>query len=421
MTDQLRVAYLVSQYPALSHTFIEREVQGLRAQGVEVHTFSINACPPEQLKTKGMQEDAKTTTVIKSAPKTSIAAAHARLLHGHPQAWARLMRLAAVTGEASPRSRIWQLFYAGEAVVLYDEMRRRGLRHVHAHFANVSADVARLVVALGREIDGVDGGWAWSFTMHGPTEFEAVERYDLAGKARSACFVACISDFCRSQLMRLVEPRHWEKMSVVRMTTDVDRYAPPADGRGRAQGEALRVLYVGRLVAEKGSPVLVDAIAELTRRGVPVKLRVIGGGGLDAELSAQVSRLNVGCQVDFLGPIGQDDMPTHYQWADVFCLPSFQEGLPVVLMEAMASELPVVTTRIAAVEELVNDVETGFVIAPGRADLVADALEALAHDEELRSRMGRHGRTAVLSEFTSAPNTEAMMHLLMQSPGARAV
>ncbi|WP_226344455.1 glycosyltransferase family 4 protein [Agilicoccus flavus] len=359
-----------------------------------------------------MRAEAASTTNLLDDVARRFPGAHARLLRQRPAAWASGLRRALWSGDRTARARLWQTFYFAEAVVLLDELRRRDIRHVHVHFANVSADVARLVVHLGRIIDGPDAGWRWSMTMHGPTEFEAVEKVDLAAKVASADGVACISDFCRSQLMRLVAPSQWPKLHVVRMAVDPRRYVPPPGGRDTTGDRPLRILDVGRLVPEKGAPVLIDAVAELRDAGVEVEVRIVGGGELEDDLRDQIRARDLGDRVSLLGPIGQDDILEQYHWADVFVLPSFQEGLPVVIMEALATELPVVTTRIAAVEELVEDGRMGRVLPPGRGDLLAGALADLARDPDARARMGRTGRDAVLRSFTTDTTAGPMSDFL---------
>ncbi|MCB1254937.1 MAG: glycosyltransferase family 4 protein [Austwickia sp.] len=411
-TEQLRVAYLVSQYPALSHTFIESEINGLRELGVEVHTFSVRPAPQAELITPALRAEAARTEVILGRPKAAILRAQARLARRSPQVYATLLARAARTGLPTPKGRLWQLFYFAEGVILWQLLQERGLRHVHVHMANVAADVARTAVAIGTALDGPDAGWRWSLTVHGPGEFEVVQQWDVPDKIRSARAIAPISDFCRSQLMRLVEPEQWAKMRVVRMTVDTSRFAPPISGRAD-HGGPLRVLSVGRLVPQKGGPVLIDALNLLAKRGIAVVARIAGGGPLDADLRAAVRRLGLADRVEFLGPVAQEDIVAQYHWADVFVLPSFQEGLPVVLMEAMATGLPVVTTQIAAVPELVADGDMGRVVPAGRADLIADALAAeAALGVAGRHEQGRRGRAAVEREFTSATAAPAMAEFL---------
>lgn len=404
-----RVAYLVSQYPCLSHTFIEREVLGLRSVGVDVRTHSVRPCPPSELRSVAMREEAATTLTLHGTSKAEIAAAHAALARRSPAGYAAGLAMARRSGQSSLKPKVWQGFYFAEGVVLYERLRAQGIRHLHAHFANVSCDIARIVVAIGRAEDGPDAGWRWSFTMHGPTEFEEVSTHDLPAKVEDADGVSAISDFCRSQLMRMVDPAHWSKIDVVHMTVDAQTYLPPAGGR---PGDGpINLLYVGRLVPEKGAPILLEAVSLLRDRGVDVHVRIVGGGQLADSLAADIARRGLESVVDLVGPVGQDDMPGEYHRADVFVLPSFQEGLPVVLMEALATELPVVTTRIAGVAELVVDGEIGRLVPAGRADLLADAVASLA-DPALRVELGRAGRRAVEASFTPVTEAPAMAAFL---------
>lgn len=425
-----RVAYLTSQYPALSHAFIEAEIAALRRCGVEVVTHSVRPCPPQELRSSTMRAEAARTRTLRGTPPGEWATAIAGLARRRPDVLAAGLRLAARSGHRAVRTKTWQLFYLAEAALLYKRMRADGLRHVHAHFANVGSDVARLTVGLGRAEDGPRAGWRWSFTMHGPTEFEDVAHFDLAAKVRSADGVSCISDFCRSQLMRFVEPEHWGKMRVVRMAVDTNRYhpapsAPPAwstssapsassesAGSGSHTPAAARLLSVGRLVPEKGTPVLLEAIALLADRGIRTNTSIVGAGALAEPLAAQRRRLGLENLVGLAGPLGQDELPERYRGADVFVLPSFSEGLPVVLMEAMASGLPVVTTQIAAVGELVQDGVTGRIVPAGRADLFADALADVLADPVRAQAWGRAGRERVCTEFTTDVTGPAMAAFL---------
>lgn len=405
----VRVAYLVSKYPAISHAFIEREILALRARGVEVTTYSVRPCPPGELISETMRREAAATRVLVDGDARPYVGGHAAVLRSAPRAWASTLARAARTGDTTARARVWQGFYFAEAVVLYGWMKEAGLRHLHVHFTNVAADIARLVVQLGRHIDGPDAGWRWSMSVHGPAEFAQVEKVDLAAKVAGADGVAAITDFCRSQLMRLVDPDIWPSLSKVAMSVDEERYLPRSTPR---EDGPLRLLYVGRLVPEKGGPVLLEALADLRRRGIETHTRIVGGGELHDLLARRIAELGLAGQVELTGPIGQDELPAQYRWADVFVLPSFAEGLPVVIMEAMATGLPVVTTRIAGIAELVADGQTGRVVSAGRADEFADAIAWLARDEELRARLGAAGREAVLSQHASGVTSADMEEFL---------
>jgi glycosyltransferase involved in cell wall biosynthesis len=252
-------------------------------------------------------------------------------------------------------------------------------------------------------------GLSWSFTMHGPTEFDDVTAFALADKVRDAQWVACISDYCRSQLMKLVEPRHWDRLEIVHCGVDAERFAP-VDRSARDPG-ALEVLCLGRLVPDKGQVILLDAVAALRRDGSDARLTLAGDGPDRGALEAHAKALGVADAVRFVGAVGQDRIRELYAAADVFCLPSFAEGVPVVLMEAMACGLPVVTTRITGVPELVDDGRSGMLVRPGRSDELAGALQRMLDDPEMRRRLGETGRRKVEAEYDIAGSVDDLYRL----------
>ena len=321
------MAYLVSQYPALSHAFIEREVAALRASGQRVDTFTVRRCPPEQLRSAAMRADDATTSALLGSPAGDWVRAHAGLLLRDPAAWARGLVIALGSGPRRPRARVWQVFYFGEAVLLLYRLRARGIRQLHVHFANNGADVARLVVTMGNAAARIrERGWSWSFAMHGPTEFTDPAGHDLAAKTRQARFVACISDYARAQLRRLAPDVPEQRLPIVRMGVDLDQFPPAAAARSqRPVADPVRVLFVGRLVPEKAPDVLIAAVAKLT---TPVELVVIGQGPLADSLARTVADGRLADRVRLLGPVGQEQLPDWYAWADVFCLPSQGRGRP---------------------------------------------------------------------------------------------
>ncbi len=407
----VRVAYLVSQYPALSHAFIEREVLALREAGAEVRTFTVRRCPPAELLSAEMRREAVRTTALLGESRAS----YLRGLAWYGRSAGPASLVAAVgaavsAGRGGPRARIWQAFYLVEAVRLVAAMRAAGLRHVHVHFANNGADVARLACVLGNGLrtEHDPEPWTWSFSMHGPTEFESPEAHDLSGKTRDAAFVACISEYARDRLAGYLPPQQRPRLAIVHMGVDVDRFPAAADERRARPAGPLRVLFVGRLVEEKGPDVLLEALARL---GLPFVAKVVGAGPLAGDLAALVRGRGLSAQVELLGGRGQDELPDLYRWADVFCLPSSREGVPVVLMEAMASELPVVTTAVAGIPELVTDRTSGRFVDPGDPDGLAAVLRELAGDADRRAALGRAGRRTVQRSFTAGPNAQVLLSL----------
>jgi glycosyltransferase involved in cell wall biosynthesis len=341
-------------------------------------------------------------------------AAHLRAALTRPRRYLATLRLALALSPGGARANLWQLFYFAESILVWSQCRRRRVRHIHAHFANVASAVALLAADFG-----APDGFAWSYTMHGYTEFDEVRRYALAEKTRRAAFVACISDFCRSQLLKLVEPEYWDKLVVVRCGLDAGEVrALPARAPAPAGADApLRLLFVGRLVPEKGVLVLLWALAALRERGLQVDAVLVGDGPYRDQLEREAHRLGVAGQLTFTGALTGAAIAPQYRDADVFCLPSFAEGLPVVLMEAMASGVPVVATAIAGVRELVHDGESGLLVSPGRADELAGALAVMLAEPALAAGMAETGRRHVEREFDSDRNALALAELFGEITG----
>lgn len=403
----MRIAYFCSAYPAISHTFILREVEALRRLGIQIATFSIRRTPDDQLLAESDRAAAASTTTILPFRRRQLGA-HARLLLRSPGTYLSTLRGALRLAPAGLRGGLWQLFYFAEAVVLWNECRRQGIRHIHVHLANAAADIALLAARIGSAVEPARP-WTWSFTMHGPTEFQDLRHFRLAEKVQSAHFVVCISDFARSQLMSVTDPARWNRLHVVHVGIPVDQFTRSSDRNG--SGHTPVILYIGRLVPEKGQAVLLEAVARLTERGVDVELQLAGEGTLRPELERTAASLDIADRVSFLGAVGQEELRGLYERAAIFCLPSFAEGVPVVLMEAMAMGLPVVTTRIAGIPELVEHERSGILVAPGRADELTDSLAGLLESSELRQSLGIGGRQAVSHGFDSEDSATRLQSL----------
>jgi glycosyltransferase involved in cell wall biosynthesis len=225
--------------------------------------------------------------------------------------------------------------------------------------------------------------------------------------------VVTVSDFGRAQLMRFVEESDWHKIRVVRCGVDGRHFAPSA--RGGSGNGSLRVLTVGRLEPEKGQEVLLLAVAELVGRGLSMTLKVVGEGSKRLALERRAVELGIADSVELEGAVGQDRIRDFYGSADVFCLPSLGEGVPVVLMEAMATGLPVVASNLMGIPELVEDQVSGLLVPPGRPDALASAIEALAADQGLRRRIGQAARSKVLAEFDLDASARELLAGLSQA------
>lgn len=397
------VAYLTGQHPMVSQTFIQREMEALRGLGVEVLSCSIRRAGPEQLVGEAEQaEAARTFHVLEAAARPwRLLTDHASAFVASPRRWVSALRLAARTSPPGPVAFLYQLFYFAEAGVLARHLKRRGVRLLHNHFGDSSGTVAM----LASELSGVPFG----FTMHGPTLFFEPKRWRLDEKIARAAYVACISHFCRSQGMLFSDPKHWGKLHIVHCGVDPALYDRPK----RTTEGVRRLLFVGRLARVKGLAVLLEAFARLHKDRPDLVLRLVGDGPDRAWLEARVCEMNLEYAVEFTGYQSQAQVADHLAEADVFVLPSFAEGVPVVLMEALASRVPVVASRVAGVSELVEEGVTGSTVPPGDHTRLGSGIAMLLDDAALRWRMGEAGRAKVEAKFASAREATRLLKIMV--------
>lgn len=403
--------YLTSRYPSITHTFVRAEVEGLREAGVRVATASVRRVSEDELLADAERAEFRSTHALLPVSPLRLARCHGVALARHPAAYLRTMVGALRLAHAGGRPRLWQLFYFAEAILLWHWAREHDLRHMRVHHANVASDVTMLACRFGNAA-GADPAWTWSLTIHGPTELLDLGPHKLGDKVADAAAVICTSDFVRSQVASLLDPAEMGKVHTVHCGVDLREFSLPAGGAAaRAQDE---ILCVAALSRRKGVAVLLEALALLHERGVGPRLRLIGDGPERQALKAQAAALGIADAVEFAGALGNDVVARACARAAVFCLPSFAEGVPTVLIEAMAMECPVVTTRIMGVPELVEDGVSGLLVTPHRADQLADALAALLADPERREAMGRAGRAKVEHDF--ALHTQAQVLLTRLRP-----
>lgn len=381
----LRVAYLINQYPKVSHSFIRREIQALERQGVTVDRFALRGWSDEVADAEDHLERSRTRYVLQHALLPIMSAVLTTLLR-HPRRFAGALALTMRLGRRSDRPWVYHLIYLAEACRLLRWLREAGAGHLHAHFGTNSAEVAMLAHALG--------GPPYSFTVHGPEEFDRPEFLGLAEKIRRAAFVVGISSFTRSQLFRWVERAHWHKIEVVRCGLESGFHRGPV----APLTDAKRLVCVGRLSEQKGHLLLLAAMRQAFDRGCTFDLVLVGDGELRSSVEALVGTLHLARHVRITGWVGGAEVRNELESARALVLPSFAEGLPVVIMEAMALRRPVITTFVAGIPELVRSGETGWLIPAGDVDALADAMTAcIDADHESLERMGETARERVLA------------------------
>jgi len=389
-----RLGYLVSQYPGISHTFILREVLGLQRLGFRIEPASVNLPdrPVERL-TADERTEAERTYYIKQQGASGAAGAMLTRFVRAPGRFFSTLLCALRLGGPDPRKLSYQVFYFVEACLLAEWMRSKRLSHLHVHFATPASMVGLLATRLE--------GATLSITVHGPDEFYDAPGYRLTEKIEACAFLCAIGYYARSQLMKLSEPAHWDKIEISPLGVEVDLFTPPPF---RETHERFEVLCVGRLVPAKGQHILLRAAELLAAHGRDFLLRFVGDGPDRDSLEREAAQPALAGRVRFEGSVDQEHIREFYSTAGAFALASFAEGIPVVLMEAMAMEIPCVTTWITGIPELIRNGEDGLLVAPSDVEGLALALECLMDDARLRRRMGESARQRVNEHYNLRKN-----------------
>jgi len=402
----MRIAYLVNQYPKVSHSFIRREILALERLGIEVMRIALRAAEVVD------EEDCierKHTRYVLSEGAPGLLLSLARALLTRPTSLIRTLALACRMGRHAERPLFVHLVYLAEACRIETWLRKARVQHLHAHFGTNSAEVAMLVHSLG--------GPDWSFTVHGPEEFDMPRFIGLGEKIRHCSFVVAVSSYTRSQLYRWAEPQYWRKVQVVHCGLDAAYFAGPAI----AVPAARRVVCVGRICEQKGQLLLVEAAHRLMVQGVDFELVLAGDGEMRDVIEALVIRKNLQGRVRITGWISSEQVRDEILAARALVLPSFAEGLPVVIMEAMALRRPVISTFVAGIPELVKPGEHGWLVPSGDVERLMNAMRAcLDAPADVLNRMGEAAHERVLALHcvdTQAGQLAKLFNATVETPG----
>ena len=388
-----RIAYLVSEYPHIRHAYLLREIRGLRKSGWEIETLAIRS----EVRASGVytaeeiEERARCFYVL-GAGFAGILAAHLATIVRHPGGYLRGFARAIRYGRWNPRTTMHGLFYFAEAVVAGRRIEKRGIAHVHTHYASTVAWLLEAVFPIGV-----------SMSIHGSGEFDDPLAFRLTEKIGASEFVRAISFFGRSQLMRACSPDEWDKIEVCRLGVDA---GAEADRPLREVGSPFHLLCVGGMARPRAFHVLIQALAE-TGNG-SITLTLVGDGPDRPWLEKLAREHGVAAQVKFEGWKTQDELRAFYGSADAFVFSSFAEGVPVVLMEAMARSLPCVAPWISGIPELIRHGLDGLLTAPSDPQEMADAINRLYRDPELCRALGASARERILEQYNLERNIEAL-------------
>jgi colanic acid/amylovoran biosynthesis glycosyltransferase len=395
----MKVGYLVNQYPKISHTFIRSEIRSLEESGVEVVRYSLRRTEEKLIDQFDLDEMRQTRVVLDSGLALLILCAMSCLLTSMGL-FLRALVVSLRLGRRSDRGTLRHLIYLGEACRLVNWMQRDGVSHLHAHFGTNSATVA----LLAREL----GGPPFSFTVHGPEEFDRAPLWSLAEKIERAAFVVAVSSFGRSQLLRWCGRPHWSKIHVIRCGVDARFLTPDLVPMPAIR----RLVSVGRLCEQKGHLLLIEALGRLKRDGLVAEFVLIGDGELRAEVEKMIAEHDLAGQMRLRAWADASTVRQELDDACAVVLPSFAEGLPVVIMEAFARGRPVLSTYVAGIPELVVPGQNGWLVPAGSVEALVEALRQVLNTPTADlAKLGRNGRARVAEQHDAGRNGRQMADL----------
>jgi glycosyltransferase involved in cell wall biosynthesis len=381
-----RITYLLHHFPALTDTFIRREIRSLQKTGTTVDVISVWEPDNAQTTSEIRAEWAGVTDFLLPRSILSIVVITLISFIRRPGRFLATLRLAWTTSRPGMRGLTYQLFYFCEAVLAAHILGKRKADHVHNHIGDQSGMVTMLAAKLA-DIE-------YSITFHGWPVFFDAKYSRIKEKVRAAKFIRAISKFCRSQLMMFSECDDTSPFKIVHCGLSITKY------QYRAPREQVSTLFcAARLSPEKGISFLIRSLKGLIDRGHALELRLAGDGPSQNELEVLTNELGIAANVKFLGFLDEDKIIDELQAADLFVLPSFIEGIPVSAMEAMAIGVPAIVTNIAGTSELIHDGQTGLLVAPSDSEALIDAILLLIRDYPFRIRIAERARQKVVDEF----------------------
>ena len=382
--NTMKIAYLSNIYPVTSATFIRREIHALEAMDVEVKRFAFNPWS-ENLVDPGDIEEKKITQYLLEGNKKGLLVDAFNTLKARPKQFMEAMKLAVKLRNNAKGDSIKFVAYLLEACSLLKAANEQELEHIHAHYWTNTATVAMLCNALG--------GPTYSFTAHGPDEFDAPYHSSIPEKVARAAFVVAITDFCKSQLVRYSSYDHWDKIKVFRCGIATNEFSPS----DYSFENNYQLVCVARMSGLKGQMLFPEAIAPLVDKYPEVKIVLVGDGDMRPKLEQKIKTLGLEKHFDLRGWQSNKEVHKIVGESRALILASFAEGLPIVFMEALALGRPAIATYIAGIPELIDE-QCGWIIPAGSVDYLTQALDkALATPPQELKAMGEEGRRRVVA------------------------
>jgi glycosyltransferase involved in cell wall biosynthesis len=404
----MKIAYLINQYPTVSHSFIRREILALEAIEIPIIRFSHRCCAEQVIDEADRQELDKTNVILKVGIN-GLLVYLLRVALTRPFRWFQAFTLTLKLGWLSngwlPNLGILRHFaYLAEACVLLFWFRRSDISHVHVHFGTYSATVALLCQALG--------GPSYSFTVHGPEEFDNVRAMALPEKIKRATFVVAVSLFGSSQLYRLCHPDDWSKIHVIRCGLDEQFFGSP----WHPIPNEPRFVCVGRLCEQKGQLLLVRAVAQLVSMGFSLKLVLVGDGPFRELLETEIIRLKIKKAIAIIGWATEAEVKRQILASQAMILPSLAEGLPVVIMESLALGRPVISTYVAGIPELIEPGKCGWLVPSGSVEALVSIMQTVLQTSRSElEQMGQIGIQRVARQHNIKQEVQKLARLFAQN------
>jgi len=395
----MKIAYLINSYPMVSLSFIRREIHALESLGLIISRFSIRVWN-DRLVDKADKDEFEKTKVLLGVGVIGLLRSFLGVLLLSPIKMFQTLLLTVKIGRRSERGLSIHLIYLAEACVLLQELTKKGISHIHAHFGSNSTTVAMLCHSLG--------GPTYSFTVHGPEEFDKVQAIALPEKIKRASFVVAVSSFGRSQLLRWCDYADWSKIQVVHCGLDAMFLSQPYVPLPTAP----QFVCVGRLSEQKGISILVEAVGQLAKQGLRFKLVLVGDGPLRSEIETLIKNLKLEDYIQLTGWATNLEVRQHILDSQVMILPSFAEGLPVAIMESLALSRPVLTTYIAGIPELIQPNRSGWLVPAGSVEELAIAMrQILALPLEKIAEIGKNGAEIVVKQHNATKEAQKLLKL----------
>ncbi|KQT34477.1 glycosyltransferase family 4 protein [Methylophilus sp. Leaf414] len=399
----MRIAYFTSVYPRATDTFIQREVVQLRSSGHEVFTSALRQPEGVNNVSELVVSERKNTSYLLPANPLRLIILNLKMLGTVPAKYLSTLKLAFTTRRPGIKGTLYQLFYFQEALLLAEHLQKNNIQHMHNHFGDSSGSVAMLASQLS--------GVGYSITFHGPHIFFEPTLWALREKVKHSKFIVCISNYCKSQMMLFSDVEDLAKLQIVHCGIDLNSYTINNASENKVT-DVIRLLYVGRLAVEKGVPVLLRSLIALKNEGYRFHLTLLGDGPERASIEADVKAHGLDEMVYFGGFSSQETVRNALQESDVFVLPSFAEGVPVSLMEAMACGVPVIATNVGGVTELIEHGVSGLVVAPSDEIALKKALSSYIDNPELRENVRKTARKVVETDFNLQAEISKLQQLM---------